>query len=278
VIARGQYWQRPKGCDMVSTCVIVSPRVKGIRFMAGIKIVGLVLAAGLCLSPALARAADKIEHGFLNRVYREADGKTSKYVVFVPHSYQGQKAYPLILFLHGLGESGSDGRKQVAVGLGPAIKKSERAFGFIAVFPQSQKRSWQASSEDGQRALGILDEVTAAYRVDAKRVYLTGLSMGGYGTWSLAAKYPDKWAAIAPVCGGGNPENAERIKNIPCWCFHGSVDASVNVEKSRQMIAALKAVGAKPKYTEYPGVGHKCWDKAYGTPELYTWFLEHHIN
>jgi predicted peptidase len=99
--------------------------------------------------------------------------------------------------------------------------------------------------------------------------------MGGFGTWSLAAAQPDMWAAIVPICGGGSPADAEKIKNIPCWCFHGDADTSVPVQRSRDMIEALKKAGAEPKYTEYPKVGHNSWDKAYGTEELYHWLLEH---
>ena len=97
--------------------------------------------------------------------------------------------------------------------------------------------------------------------------------MGGFGTWSLAARYPEKWAAIVPICGGGDPKEADKIKDIPCWCFHGDADTAVKVESSRKMIAALKEAGGKPKYDEYAGVGHNSWDKAYGTKELYEWLL-----
>jgi len=112
------------------------------------------------------------------------------------------------------------------------------------------------------------------FKVDAKRQYLTGLSMGGYGTWSIAPTTPTRWAAIVPVCGAGNPADAEKIKDIPCWCFHGDEDKAVNVEGSRKMIAAIEKAGGKPKYTEYPKVGHNSWDMAYGTDELYKWLLE----
>ena len=116
--------------------------------------------------------------------------------------------------------------------------------------------------------------VSGQRKADEKRQYLTGLSMGGYGTWSFAAANPDRWAAIAPICGGGNPDIAKKIKDIPCWNFHGDADKSVNVEQSRKLIAALKEAGGNPIYTEYPGVGHNSWDKAYGTDELYKWLLE----
>jgi predicted peptidase len=130
-----------------------------------------------------------------------------------------------------------------------------------------------ADSPDAQRALSILAEVQKSYKVDPKRIYLTGLSMGGFGTWSLATKYPDRWAAIVPICGRGDPKQAEKIKDLPCWCFHGDADPVVKVEGSRAMIKALKAAGGKPKYDEYPGVGHNSWDRAYGNEELYKWFL-----
>jgi predicted peptidase len=225
---------------------------------------------------ARTRAADK-EHGFLHAVHKDADGKEAKYMVFVPESYKGDKPFPLILFLHGAGETGDDGEKQSKVGIGPAIRKHEKTFGFITVMPQSQKRTWGADTEDGKRALAILEEVDKKYKVDDKRVYLTGLSMGGFGTWSMAAKYPEKWAAIAPICGGGNVNAASKIKDIPCWCFHGGTDNVVLPKRSQDMIAALKAAGGDPKYTEYPGVGHNSWDKAYGTAELYEWFSKHKL-
>jgi predicted peptidase len=101
--------------------------------------------------------------------------------------------------------------------------------------------------------------------------------MGGYGTWSWAQEKPELWAAIVPICGGGDPAAAEKIKNIPCWCFHGDADKAVAVERSRAMIEALKKSGGKPKYDEYPGVGHNSWDKAYGNPELYSWILEQRL-
>ena len=212
--------------------------------------------------------ADDKKVGFQDREYKEA-----KYVLFVPDDYTGDKEVPLILFLHGRGESGSDGKKQATVGLGNAIKKNEKTFPFIAIFPQSQKASWKADSEDGLRAIAILEEIQKEYKVDPKRIVLTGLSMGGAGTWSHAAKYPDRWSAMVPICGSGDTLTAATIKDIPCWCFWGDQDASVSASMPK-MIKAVEEAGGKPKFTEYPGVGHNSWDKAYGTPELFTWMLE----
>ncbi len=234
----------------------------------------MAACATLCLIGGLLPAGqDKKpdDKNFINKVYTGPEGE-GKYVVYVPSSYKADKEFPLILFLHGMGETGADGKLQLKNGL-PAMLKKKTDFPFIAVFPQAQKRTWSAESKEGKRAMAILAEVEKAYKVDSKRVYLTGLSMGGFGTWSLAVAYPDKWAAIVPVCGGGNPKLAEKIKGIPCWCFHGDADPAVPVKMSRDMIAALKKAGGNPKYDEYKGVGHNSWERAYATAELYTWLL-----
>ncbi|HLJ97328.1 MAG TPA: dienelactone hydrolase family protein [Gemmataceae bacterium] len=245
--------------------------------MTALKLVVVTLAAVLWLG--FARPAKAKEHGFVERVHKNADGKEAKYVLFVPQGYTGAKPYPLLLFLHGAGEREGGKKAPVDVGIGPAIKKlGEEQFQFFVIIPrcEANPHNWQADGPDAQRALAMLGEVQKDYKIDAKRIYLTGLSMGGFGTWSLAAKYPDRWAAIVPICGGGNPMQAEKIKDIPCWCFHGQADPTVNVERSRSMVEALKKAGGHPEYTEYPGVGHNSWDKAYATPELYTWLLEQH--
>jgi predicted peptidase len=233
-------------------------------------------ALGLAMT---ARAADT---GFLDKTYKGPDGTEHKYVLFVPHDYKKGTPTPTILFLHGAGETKpKEGAKTkgtpkmpVEVGLGPAIKKREKTFPFITIIPQAPVRGWQAGGESAKMALGILEQVEKEYSVDPNRVYLTGLSMGGMGTWSLAMAMPDKWAAIVPICGRGDTKSADKIKDLPTWAFHGDADASVNVSGSRDMIAAIKKAGGEPKYTEYPGVGHNSWDKAYATDELYEWLLK----
>ena len=253
----------------------------------------IVLTGFLLLSPVLAKADDTAT-GFVNRVHKSADGTEAKYVVFVPHDYRGDRPYPLILFLHGAGEWGTDGQKQVTVGLGSALRKREKTFPFLVVFPQSRKKTWPINPQDrrqlsdvlatwsdqdaeGRRALAILAETVKDYRVDPERIYLTGISMGGFGTWSLAASHPDRWAAIAPICGGGDPQAAEKIARLPCWCFHGDADTAVPVNRSRDMMKALWEAGGHPNYTEYAGVGHNSWDKAYDTTDLYDWLLKHRL-
>jgi predicted peptidase len=220
-----------------------------------------------------AASAGDAKTGFLNKVYKGKDGEV-KYIVFVPADYTGEKEFPVILFLHGAGESGTDGKKQAQVGLGKAIRDKKEKFPFIAIFPQSQKGGWKADGAEGKRAIAILEEVEKDYKTDKKRVYLTGLSMGGFGTWSMAVAHPERWAAIAPICGGGDPKQAAKIKDLPCWCFHGDADTAVKVDQSRKMIQALKDAGGNPKYDEYPKVGHNSWDRAYANAELYEWFLK----
>ena len=130
-----------------------------------------------------------------------------------------------------------------------------------------------ALRRDYQDSLALVQK---DYKIDDKRLYLTGLSMGGAGTWSLAAKYPDRWAAIVPICGGGDPEQAKAIKDLPCWVFQGDADNAGLVDKTRKMVDALKAAGGKPTYTEYAGIGHNSWEMAYNTPALYEWLLAQH--
>src|SRR5262245_12124599 len=228
-----------------------------------------ILLCGL----GVARAGD-MKHGFINMTFKDG----SKYVLFVPHTYTGEKEMPLILFLHGAGERGDDGQKPVQQGIGNAIKckGKEKTFPFFVIFPQAQK-SWKAGTPDTDRALAILDETQKKYKIDGKRVYLTGLSMGGAGTWSLAAAHPDRWAAIVPICFGGDASMAEKIKHIPCWCFCGDQDNKKLLEGCRTMVKALKGAGGSPRYSEFPFVGHNSWDSAYVTPELYSWLLSHKL-
>lgn len=219
------------------------------------------------------------ERGFLDRTFIDESG-AHKYVVFVPHAYDPSKTWPTILFLHGAGQRGDDGKKQATVGLGRAIRKDEKSFGFLVVFPQCENMSnnvgghWRPDKPDGKRALGMLAELEKNYRVDPDRVYLTGLSMGGFGVWSHASTDPRRWAAIVPICGGGRTEWASALAPIPCWCFHGGADRTVPVQLSRMMIEALKNAGGSPKYTELDGVGHNSWDAAYGDPLLFAWMLQ----
>lgn len=211
--------------------------------------------------------------GFLQKTI-EHDGATAKYVVYVPSTYDPKKPMPTILFLHGMGERGSDGWKQVPVGLGSAIMMNSEAWNFIVIFPQKSMASTKWMDQE-KEILAIVEKTKKEYNVDSARLYLTGLSMGGFGTWLLAAKHPEMFAAIAPICGGGNPADAAALKDIPTWCFHGDKDNAVPLDRSREMIEAIKAAGGNPQFTVYPGVGHNSWDKAYRDEKLWEWFLKH---
>ncbi len=197
---------------------------------------------------------------------------TLDYLLFLPEDYakDADKKWPLILFLHGSGERGNDINKVKVHGI-PKIVEDKKDFGFITISPQCPDNGWWKANELEL----LLDDVVAKYHVDADRVYLTGLSMGGFGTWDLAIDAPKRFAAIAPMCGGGNPYMARRLKDIPIWVFHGDADKAVPVQKSDEMVDALKKAGADVKFTRYEGVGHDCWTQSYDNPELYTWFLSH---
>ena len=178
--------------------------------------------------------------------------------------------WPLILFLHGVGERGDD--LSVVERLGPP--KAARLwpyFPFAIAAPQCVSgESWAV-----ERLVRFLDGMFATHALNPERVYLTGLSMGGYGTWHLAAAHPERFAAAAPICGGGDPRWAGRLRRLPVWAFHGSKDPVVPLAASREMVDALERIGAPVRFTVYPGVGHDSWTQAYADWELYKWFLEH---
>jgi predicted peptidase len=190
------------------------------------------------------------------------------YLLFLPQSYEGSKQrWPLMLFLHGAGESGTNLAKVKTHGP-PKVVESKPDFPFILVSPQSPGRGWNSDTLNA-----LLNDIIRKYRVDKHRIYLTGLSMGGFGTWSLAAEHPERFAAIVPICGGGNPADAKKLVGLPIWVFHGAKDPTVPVERSREMVEAIKAAGGNVKFTEYPEAKHDCWTETYDNPELYEWLL-----
>ena len=245
-----------------------------------------------CALPALAK---KRETGFLDRTVTVGD-VTYRYQVFVPANFDRHKSWPIVLFLHGAGERGDNGLLQTDVGLGRAIRQYPRDLPFVVVMPQCRAdRAWISADMQAQ-ALAALEQSIKEFHADRNRVYLTGISMGGYGTWDLAAKYPTKFAAFVVICGGihgperfpqlhvslvddpnvSDPyaETARRIGKTPVWIFHGAADDAVPVEESRKMARALEDAHANVRYTEYPGVGHNSWDRAYAEPGLIDWLLE----
>lgn len=259
---------------------------------------GLLFAILFCFT--MSAAARKQETGFLDRTV-VVNSETFRFSVFLPANWDKKQKWPVILFLHGYGERGSNGMRQTDIGLPHSIRKSEKLTPFVVVMPQCPEGDhvWTDSDMEAM-ALAALRQSMREFHGDSERTYLTGLSMGGYATWNIAARHPGIFAAYVPVCGGirpnkdhpnlksslfGDPaiadpyaEIARRVGKTPVWIFHGDADPSVPVEESRKMAEALRAVNANVKYTEYPGVGHDSWVKAYDEPELFPWLLQQRLN
>jgi pimeloyl-ACP methyl ester carboxylesterase len=195
-----------------------------------------------------------------------------KYLVYLPGDYTSseESRWPLILFLHGAGERGDD-LEMVKKHGPPKLVEEGKEFSFIIVSPQCPLGQWW-SAELLNR---LLDKIITEYRIDEDRVYLTGLSMGGFGTWDLASKYPDRFAAIAPICGGSHPELAWNMRHIPAWVFHGEKDEVVPVGLSKIMVGAMKKYNPEVLLTLYPEATHDSWTETYDNQELYEWFLQH---
>jgi predicted peptidase len=233
--------------------------------------VALALAVGLL---ALVSRAGALTTGTQSpQTLRKEIRRTVKvqYLLYLPKEYGKDKSakWPLVLFLHGAGERGSDLNKVKAHGP-PKLVAAGKEFPFILVSPQCpENERWSVETLDV-----LLNEVTKRYAVDLDRVYLTGLSMGGFGTWELAIRFPDRFAAIVPICGGGEPRRAGRLKNVPTWVFHGAKDPVVPIQRSQEMVDALKAAGGEVKFTIYPEAEHDSWTQTYDNPELYAWFLQ----
>ena len=236
----------------------------------------------LAVSPSATMARQSHEpqqaKSFKDRITRTV---SARYWLYLPKGYdaKSRQRWPLILFLHGAGERGSDLAK-VAVNGPPRLAKEGKDFPFIIVSPQCPaNQRW-----DNEVLLALLEEVEAKFKVDKSRVYLTGLSMGGYGTWSLGLTHPEKFAAIAPICGGGDPivllladpKRVAAIKSLGVWVFHGGKDPVVPVAESERMIDSLKKFGCKEaELTVYPEAQHDSWTETYNNPKLYDWFLAH---
>jgi predicted peptidase len=232
--------------------------------------------------------------GFLERSVRIGD-VSHAYKVYVPPGFEPSRSWPVILFLHGAGERGIDGVQQTEVGLGRVLRTNPERFPAVVVFPQAPPRQvWLGDL--ARVATTALEQAIEEFKGDPDRIYLAGLSMGAYGSWVLAFENPERYAAIVSVCGGIVPPagrgarlleqlpatlsaddpyaaTAARVKGIPAWLFHGADDATVPVTESRRIVAALRQVGASPRYTEYEGVPHNSWDRAFAEPELPTWLL-----
>ncbi|MBN2138059.1 MAG: prolyl oligopeptidase family serine peptidase [Sedimentisphaerales bacterium] len=195
------------------------------------------------------------------------------YLLYLPKGYgEKEQEWPLMMFLHGAGERGDDLNK-VKVHGPPKLAEGGKDLGFIIVSPQCPRDDWW--TEKTEVLINLLDEIEERYDVDASRVYLTGLSMGGYGTWTLGSAYPERFAAIVPICGGGKRFSGWRLKDVPVWAFHGGKDNVVPLSESEDMVKAVKQAGGDAKLTVYPDAGHDSWTATYDDPALYEWLLEH---
>lgn len=220
-------------------------------------------------------AAKSIESGHHPQEFEKKITKTlkCKFLLFLPEKYgKEKKQWPLMLFLHGAGERGSDLEKVKKHGP-PKIVEKQKDFPFIVVSPQCPEDDWW--TEKTEVLSHLLDSIVDRYDVDTERIYLTGLSMGGYGTWALAAKYPERFAAIVPICGGGKRFLAWRLKNVPVWAFHGAKDRLVPLKESEELVNAVKKQGGNARLTVYPEAGHDSWTKTYNNKEVYDWLLKY---
>ncbi len=210
------------------------------------------------------------------------------YRLAVPEKVEEGKVYPLVLFLHGAGERGDDNKKHLKHGitsiLAGAEKLNEPCF---LIAPQCPAELWWADLDAEKRrlvkakepnprleaVLALVEEFSKTHPVDPKRFYVTGISMGGFGTWDLMGRAPEKIAAALPICGGGDPSIVSRYKDVPVWTFHGDADPTVPVAATTDLIEALEKAGGKPKLTIYPGVKHDSWTMTYDNPEAIRWLF-----
>lgn len=201
--------------------------------------------------------------------------KEYEYLRYLPPDYDTapERRWPLLLFLHGAGERGADIAKLRTHGLPKQIEEG-RDLPFVVISPQCPAGEWW----NVVALEALIDKLVAEQRIDPDRIYLTGLSMGAFATWALAIMRPERYAAILPICGGGDPHRARVLRDVPVWTFHGDADQTVTITQSQQMVDAIKSVGGSPRFTIYPGVGHDAWTATYDNPEVYAWLLSHRLS
>jgi predicted peptidase len=248
--------------------------------LAGVAIVWALTGADLNLAsaatPAAASAPAPVAEGeYDTATLKDQAGKELPYRLMKPANYDAKKKYPLVIFLHGVGECGTDNAKQLCNGAKALATAAMRTkYPCFELVPQCPPKSfWGADML--KMVVDVVGKLGKDYSIDENRIYITGLSMGGYGTWSLIQDHPEYFAAAAPVCGGGNPAKIKGIvaAKLPIWVWHGAADPTVNVKNSQDMVKALKDAGLEVKYTETPGQGHNEWDVAYASDEFWAWLF-----
>jgi predicted peptidase len=232
---------------------------------------GLLLATGCShFGGKHMYAAGEYENKFSRKISRTVE---YRYHLFLPSDYSPGEYYPLLLFLHGAGERGTDLRMVKHHGLDNMLQ-SMNPFPFIVISPQVPDGEWW----DSEALHALIEHAVQQYNIDAERVYVTGLSMGGAGTWDLISRYPDTFAAAIPICGWGNRLMVYRAHNVPVWTFHGDADTVIPPERTVEMVEALEQAGGKVVLTVYPDTGHDSWTRTYRNPEIYRWLLSHKRN
>jgi len=257
----------------------------------------IALLVGI-LFVAIAASAEEVEKKearvipFLDRwearVYKNEKNETLPYRLLRPKGYEAKQAYPLVVFLHGMGERGSDNEVQLVNGVSElfASDAAIEKFPAVVIVPQCpdgedfNTASWANWRSDTftlttptRLVLEIVEALQKEFNIDANRLYLGGLSMGGFGTWNVIQMYPHLFAAAFPICGGGDPSRVKELATMPIWIFQGAIDDTVPPRLSREMVQALQAAGGHPGYCEFPGVGHNSWTNAFEEPRLLPWLF-----
>lgn len=243
------------------------------------------------LAMSLSAAAADHRDRFEARMFKDATGKMLPYRLLYPKEIKPGETYPLVLFFHGAGECGTDNEKQLVHAMNDfasdEIMAKNPAFVVAPQCPEGQQwvdTPWSADShtmkeqptDSLRQSLELVEGLIKVLPIDASRLYITGLSMGGFGVWDAIQRHPDRFAAAIIVCGGGDPAFAPQIKHVPIWAFHGDSDPAVKPKRSREMIEALKKAGGNPKYTEYEKTGHDSWTRTYADPQMYEWLFAQH--
>jgi predicted peptidase len=229
------------------------------------------LVCAFCVFEASVQAVEPTPGKQVEQSLATSDGGTIDFLLYLPPDFDPAKKSPMIFFLHGRGES--NGPLSLVAKWGPpkfAARGDELTY--VLVSPQCPRDdSWSKPTQQ-LRLIELLDHIVKNYSIDEDHICLTGLSMGGYGSWRLAADHPGRFSAVVPVCGGGDPADAEKLKELPIWVFHGDQDTAVPFQRSVEMVAAIKnAGGTKIRFTSLEHIGHNCWSATYATPELYDW-------
>lgn len=248
----------------------------------------LSVALAAVLSTMISQAQAQTAHErFERRIFQLGDAALP-YRLLRPRNYDPSKTYPLVVFLHGAGERGTDNEKQLVHGMSDFASDDvmQKYPSFVAAPQCPDEQQWvdtpwtadahtmpQHPTEPMRLTLELIEALEHEFAIDGERVYLTGLSMGGFGVWDALQRQPRRFAAAVPICSGGDLALAGQIAHVPVWAFHGELDTTVKPKRSRDMIAALQQAGGQARYTEYPGVGHNSWTATYANREVYAWLF-----